>query len=266
MSDAILLVVGPDEHYEETVSRPAVRRGLVSAARSCLPSPESFAAALGAADKSRLILAKGMLETADFLRLILSYNDKELLVRGADGKGFLSHSVILERPVGPSARRILSDAAIHIAPDAAAKARIAKNAIGLARAVFGNARPIVSMLTPQGKLNDKIQSSIDGDFVIRALDGENAEIRLDQLDTAISADARRVKNLPGGAADVLICSDLGEGNSIWKCHTQLAGYLAAGLVCGAAVPIVLNSRADAAESKLLAVEYAAKLMRAPGAA
>jgi phosphate butyryltransferase len=255
MNETTLLVVEPDEHYVEAVAKRAVADGLAGAFAIVKNDPESFADAAKSAGRGRMIIAKGMLETADFLRLILKYNGKELIT-GGDG-GFLSHCTILAK--GGSRPLILTDAAINIEPDAGTKAKIVKNAIDLARALFGVRRPVVSILTPAGKLNDKIKSSVDGDFAIRQLAGEDAEIRLDQMDTAIDAGARAMKKLGGGVADILLADNLDVGNAIYKLYAKVGGYDAAGIVCGAAVPTVLNSRADNAASKLLSIKYAARL-------
>jgi phosphotransacetylase len=262
MNAPILLAVEADDHYIEQVAARAADKGLISGVRVSHANAEAFAAAIGRLDKSNLIIAKGMLETADFLRLILKYNDKELIAGGA--AGFLSHCTILSKKLNWFYREkplVLTDAAINIQPDAAQKVKIVKNAIDLTRRLFGKKRHVVSILTPAGKLNPAIKSSVDGDFVIRELAGENAEIRLDQLDTALSADARAAKGLPaGGTADILLADNLDSGNEIYKLHTIRAGYLAAGIVCGANIPIVLNSRADAPRSKLLSIKYAAKML------
>jgi phosphate butyryltransferase len=260
MEKPILLVVAPDDHYIESVAERAGKDGLIGGFRVARADSESFADALSRLDKGNLIIAKGMLETADFLRLILKYNDKELIADG--GTGFLSHcTIFVKKGIFRRSRPIiLTDAAINIDPDAEKKVKIVKNAIDLARRLLGISRPVASILTPAGKLNPAISSSVDGDRVIRRLAAESAEIRLDQMDTAIDAGARAVKKLAGGPADILLADRLDDGNNIYKLYTNIGGYDAAGLVCGAAVPVVLNSRSDSARSKLLSIEYAVRLL------
>jgi hypothetical protein len=290
MEKPILLIIEADDegaahesHYLESVAAPARDRGLIGDVRVARANAESFSDALGRLDKNNLIIAKGMVETEDFARLILKYNNKELIAGGKDG--LLSHCTIIlkeQEPPRPRGRAdaadeaapqeeepqeqerplILADAAINITPDAGQKVKIVKNAIDLARLLFDVERPVVSILTPSGKLNPKIQSSVDGDCVIRQLKNENAEIRLDQMDTAIDAESRAAKKLPGGTADILLVDNLDVGNIIYKMYTKVGKYDAAGLVCGSAVPIVLNSRADSPRSKILSIEYALRLMAA----
>ncbi|MDR1071490.1 MAG: hypothetical protein LBL21_02520 [Rickettsiales bacterium] len=259
MEKPMLLVVAPDDHYIESVAERAGKKGLIGGFRIARADSESFADAMSRMDKGNMIIAKGMLETADFLRLILKYNDKELISGG--GGGLLSHCTILvkRRLFRRPRPMILTDAAINDKQDAERKVMFVKNAIDLARRLLGIERPVVSILTPSGKSNPAISSSVDGDYVIDRLKGEAAEIRLDQMDTAIDARARSVKKLRGGIADILLAASLGDGNNIYKLRTD-AGYDAAGLVCGATIPIVLNSRADSARSKLLSIKYAGRLI------
>ncbi|MDR2268830.1 MAG: hypothetical protein LBD94_01450 [Rickettsiales bacterium] len=263
MNGISLLVVGADEHYMRSVAAKALDRKLIDEAKFAEPDMDSFANAMKFVDKNNLIIAKGMVETADFLRLILKYNDKGLIVGGKDG--FLSHCAILikkrkwlfarEKPI------ILTDAALNIAPDAAEKVKIAKNAIDLARRALGLKRPVLAILTAAGKYNPAIKSSVDGQYVIDNLGGENAELRLDQVDTAIDAASRRVKNLNGGTADILLSDSIESGQMGYKFCTKKAGYEAIGFLCGAIVPIVVTSRGDSARSKLLSIKYAAKMIR-----
>ena len=252
----ILLVVEPDEHYISDVARVAVRKGLVS--NFIAVKRADFANVLDKQDKSNLIIAKGMLETADFLRLILRYNDRELLTRD----GFLSHcSILMRHGRHPF---ILTDGAANIKPDVKRKFKIVKNAINFARKMFGIKRPILSILTPSGKLNPGIQSSVDGDIIIKKLldEGENVEARLDQFDTATSVKSRKVKKIPGKKmADILLAHDLDSANIIWKVYMTSLKCNIIGIVCGTTVPIALSSRADTEKSKLLSIKYAIKLLR-----
>jgi phosphate butyryltransferase len=261
MNKPLLLVVEPDEHYISHVAKTAKTRGLIS---DFIPvTRDKFAEVLDKLDKTKLIIAKGMLETADFLRPILKYNDKELIRKDENGVGLLSHCFILwkKRMFKSYKPLIITDAAMNIAPTAEQKVKIAQVAISLARKLLGVARPVVSILTPSGKLNPAIKSSVDGDFVIQNLANENAEIRLDQMDTAISMDARRIKHLNGGVADILLAETLDSGNNIFKLYTMSGGYSAAGLVCGTTVPVILNSRSDTPKSKLLSIKMASRLMK-----
>ena len=257
MSKPTLLVISPDEKYMAEVAAPALSRGFVAdvVAAGALRGPvtsELFAEKMAAIGHDNIIIAKGMIETADFLRLILKYDNKALIKGGENG--FLSHVAMFSKD---DCYILMSDGALNVYPSAEQKLVIAKNAARVADCICGNKSPTISMLTLSGKLNPKVQSSVDGQYVIDNLPEYN--IRLDQLDTAIDESARAAKGLGGGIADILIVDGVDTGNAIWKCLTIFGGYRAAGFVMGATVPIVLNSRSDTSESKLYSIMLAGKL-------
>ena len=266
---SILLVVCPDDHYIKEVAEPAVRRGLVGEFR-CVwtKDQEAFDKTMGflSDDRDRIVIAKGMIETADFLRLIIRHKvDGEKVLIGPDG--YLSHCFVMSKKPGWWAPRgrpvIIADCAVAIAPGPEEKAKIAANAIDLARRLLKKKRPVVSFLTPQGKLNPDIKSSVDATAAmgILAASDTDAEMRLDQADTALRIAARKIKKLAGGPADILIVSGLDEGNTAFKIFTGEAGWDAGGLVCGSRVPVLINSRSDDPKSKILALDYACRLLQ-----
>ncbi|MDR1826683.1 MAG: hypothetical protein LBQ49_03245 [Rickettsiales bacterium] len=258
-----LLVVAAGAGYASDVARRALRRGLVNDVIYADETPESFDAAMRTVNPNdNLIIAKGMCETAPFMRLVIGYDDKALIKGGADG--FLSHCFIVEKRRFPffwlKKRVIITDAAVNIAPTKEQKVKIIAHAADLARRALGIRRPTVSILTASGRMNPKILSSVDGGWLIDNGNVANADLRLDQLDTAISPRARRLKKLAGEAAHIILAHDLDSGNSLFKAYVLCGGFSAAGLVMGGAVPVVLNSRSDGARSKLLSIKYAKKLL------
>jgi phosphotransacetylase len=79
------------------------------------------------------------------------------------------------------------------------------------------------------------------------------------LDNAVSAEAAQIKGIVGpvaGNADVLVVPTIEAGNMLFKALVQFAGGIAAGVVLGAAVPIMLTSRADSAEARLASAALA----------
>ncbi len=82
------------------------------------------------------------------------------------------------------------------------------------------------------------------------------------LDNAVSANAARHKGLVSdvaGDADILIAPDLNTGNILYKSLNFLGGAVAAAIVAGASVPVVLTSRADQDRSKFLSIAVAAAM-------
>jgi phosphotransacetylase len=80
------------------------------------------------------------------------------------------------------------------------------------------------------------------------------------FDNAISRDAAQIKGIlspVAGDPDILLTPDLESGNILSKQLIYLAGAASAGVVMGAKVPIVLNSRSDDARSRLVSAAVAA---------
>jgi phosphate acetyltransferase len=151
---------------------------------------------------------------------------------------------------------IISDAAINIAPDLAAKVDIVQNAIDLAHALrFPEVR--VAILSAMETVNPKVPSTVEAAALCKMADrGQITGGILDgplALDNAINLEAASIKKIVSpvaGRANVLIVPDLEAGNMLAKSLTFLAGADAAGIVLGARVPIILTSRADSVITRL----------------
>lgn len=166
----------------------------------------------------------------------------------------ISHVFVADVPRYPRPL-LVSDAAINIAPDLDAKVSIVQNAIDLAHAI-GIVMPRVAILSAVETINPKIPSTLEAAALCKMAD--RGQIRggvLDgplAFDNAISAFAARTKGIESevaGRADILIVPDLEAGNMLAKQLEYFAGALLTGVVLGARVPIVLNSRADRAEAR-----------------
>jgi phosphate acetyltransferase len=85
------------------------------------------------------------------------------------------------------------------------------------------------------------------------------------FDNAVSLAAARTKGIRSevaGRAEILLVPDLESGNMIAKQLEYLAHAVAAGIVLGARVPIVLTSRADNAKTRAASCAIAQVLARA----
>jgi len=79
------------------------------------------------------------------------------------------------------------------------------------------------------------------------------------LDNAVSAERARIKGIVSevaGDADVFVAPDIEAGNILYKCLLDLGQAKGAGIVVGAAKPVVLTSRADTADVKLASIALA----------
>jgi phosphate acetyltransferase len=145
---------------------------------------------------------------------------------------------------------------VNIAPGLADKADIARNAIDLCRAL-GVATPKVAVLAATEDVNPAMPATIDAAALAKMADrGQIAHGIVDgplAFDIAISAQAARSKGLVSrvaGDPDVLLVPDIEAGNALYKQAAYLAGAELGGLVIGAAVPVLLTSRADSVAARI----------------
>ncbi|MCB1680799.1 MAG: bifunctional enoyl-CoA hydratase/phosphate acetyltransferase [Alphaproteobacteria bacterium] len=166
----------------------------------------------------------------------------------------MSHIAALDAP-SYHKPLFLTDAAINIKPDLAAKKDIVQNAIDLFVSLT-NRSPKVAILSAVETVDSKIPSTLDatalckmaerGQITCGLLDGPLA------LDNAISkaaAEAKGIISQVAGDADILVAPDVEAGNMLFKQMRYLSGIDGAGIVLGARVPIILTSRASGAQTR-----------------
>ena len=149
----------------------------------------------------------------------------------------------------------ISDAAVNVAPDVATRVDASLLMAELARRL-GRSKPKIAILSATETVIDSIPSSFEAaNVAIQAA-------KLDELadfagplsfDLAVSPIAAAVKGFEGpvaGVADGLVVPDLESGNILFKSLVWCSGALAAGLVLGGAIPMVLTSRSDNVASRL----------------
>jgi phosphate butyryltransferase len=199
------------------------------------------------------ILMKGYVHTDDFLRALL---DKE---HGLRTGSIMSHVFIAE--VRPQDKLIfITDGAMNIAPDLQQKAAILLNAVHLAN-IFGVMNPRVAVLAAVELVNPAMPATLDaaalammsdrGQFVPPSTVGGPFA-----LDNAVSVRAAAHKKIGGpvaGQADILLVPSIEAGNMLAKSLVYFGGHRLIGLLVGAKTPVVLTSRADTMESKMLSI-------------
>ena len=206
------------------------------------------------------IAMKGRVETSDFLRAALS---KELALR--TGRLF-THVAAFEIPEFD--RLIfISDAGVVVAPDLEQKVEIVQNAIHVAHALDIRL-PRVAVLAATEVVNPKIPTTLDAANLSKMADRGQIQGGLVDgplaLDNAISPESARIKGIKSevaGYADILIAPDIEAGNVLAKAITYFAQGKMAGVVVGARCPLILPSRSDTREAKL--VSLALGVMLAP---
>ncbi|MHC5653353.1 bifunctional enoyl-CoA hydratase/phosphate acetyltransferase [Stappia sp. ICDLI1TA098] len=243
------LLVGPRGKIEAVAK--AARRSLEGI--ELLDVPHSHAAAEAAVALVRAgkaeALMKGALHTDELMDAVV---DATL---GLRTERRMSHVYVLDVPTYPKPL-LITDAAINISPDLAAKRDIVQNAIDMAHAL-GIAQPKVAILSSVETVNPRVASTLDAAALCKMADrGQITGGLIDgplAFDNAISPAATAAKGIVSdvaGQADILVAPDLEVANMMAKQLIYLAGADAAGIVLGARVPIILTSRADSPASRL----------------
>lgn len=241
------------------IRRAAEAAGCALDGIELVDAPHSHAAAAQAVALARAgkvqALMKGALHTDELM---------DAVVDGASGlrtERRMSHVFALDVPTYPKPL-FITDAAINIAPTLADKRDIVQNAIDLAHAL-GIALPNVAIVSAVETVNPKIPSTIDAAALCKMLDrGQITGARVDgplAFDNAVSrlaAQSKSITSAVAGHADILVVPDLESGNMLVKQLVYLSSALAAGIVLGARVPIMLTSRADGMPSRLASAALA----------
>ncbi|MGP1664944.1 MAG: bifunctional enoyl-CoA hydratase/phosphate acetyltransferase [Rhodanobacter sp.] len=201
-------------------------------------------------------LMKGSLHTDELMAAVVA-SGSGLRTERRISHCYLMHSQAYPRPF------LITDGAINIAPTLTEKADIVRNAIDLAH-ILGLALPYVAILAAVELVNPRMQTTLDAAALCKMADrGQIAGAVLDgplAFDNAISADAARIKGIHSavaGLADILVVPDLESGNMMAKQLEYLGGASSAAIVVGARVPIVLTSRSDSRESRIVSCALAA---------
>ena len=153
----------------------------------------------------------------------------------------------------------ITDAGMVISPTLEQKVDSINNAVSVVKKL-GVELPKVAIVSAIEVVNPKIPATIDAAIITQMyrrgqikgciVDGPFA------LDNAVSKEAaehKGIKSEVAGDADILILPDLDAGNVLYKALGFLANAKLASTIVGGKVPIVLTSRADSDEAKLLSI-------------
>jgi len=258
----IPVLVGP----EDRIRSVAATHDLEIAGLSVIAAESSHEAAETAVMLARRgevdALMKGSLQTDELMHAALA------LGRGLVTDRRMSHVFVMEVPAYPRPL-FITDAALNVAPDLAAKRDIVQNAIELAQAV-GVETPKVAILSAVETVNPKLRSSVDAAALAKM--AERGQIRGGAVDgplgfdNSVSGAAARVKGIVSpvaGQADIVVVPDLESGNMLVKQLDYLGDSQAAGIALGGRVPIALTSRADTALERVASCALAVLVAQTP---
>jgi phosphate acetyltransferase len=252
------ILIGP-EHKLRSVAEEA---GLDLSAIRTIATPHSHASAARAVELVRAAEAdammKGSLHTDELMGAIVARDTGLRTARR------ISHVFVMLVP-GYERPLLVTDAAINIEPCLEEKVDIVQNAIDLSHAL-GIPCPRVALLSAVETVTSKLRSTIDAAALCKMADrGQITGGLLDgplAFDNAVSLEAARTKGIVSevaGRADILVTPDLESGNILAKQLEYFAHAVAGGIVLGARVPVILSSRADSLESRVLSCGVAVLL-------
>lgn len=200
------------------------------------------------------ILLKGGIDTSTMMKAALA---EESGIR----KGrLLSDIFILEFPQRQENKFIMiTDGGMTMAPDLKNKMELINNAVEVAHAL-GNETPKVAVLSATEMVLPNLPSTLDAAALSKM--NERGQIKgciVDgplALDNAISAEAaeeKRINSSVAGRAEILIAANIESANSLAKSTTFFANLRLAHVIVGGAIPILIPSRADRSDAKLLSI-------------
>ena len=154
---------------------------------------------------------------------------------------------------------MITDGGLNIAPDLEAKVQLIQNAVEVAHAL-GNANPKVAVLAATELVQPNMLSTTDA----AALAQMNARGQIPgcvvygplALDNALDEQAaheKRIESAVAGAAEILICPNIECANALAKSTTYIGHARLAHVIIGARIPILIPSRADTSDAKLLSL-------------
>ncbi|MEA2104307.1 MAG: bifunctional enoyl-CoA hydratase/phosphate acetyltransferase [Candidatus Cloacimonadota bacterium] len=212
---------------------------------------ESVKAAVRGIHEGRAdLLLKGKITTSQLMRGVL---DKK---NGLKTGSILSDVFIFE---SPDRLTLMTDGGVVLYPELKEKIALINNSVKVAHHL-GNPEPKVALLAAIEVPNPKMPPTMDAPLLAKM--NERGQIKgciVDgpfALDNAISEAAAQIKGVDSpvaGKADILIMPNIEAGNIFGKAMTYYAHFRVAHVIMGAKVPILITSRADDAETKLLSI-------------
>jgi phosphate butyryltransferase len=205
-------------------------------------------------DEKADILMKGNVDTGTMMKAVLEEGS------GLRTGRLLSDIFVLEYPPREMSKFIMiTDGGMTLAPDLKNKVELIRNAVEVAHAL-GNPMPKVAVLSATEFVVPNLQSTLDAAALSKMNDrGQITGCVVDgpfALDNAISNDAaaeKRIKSEVAGQAEILVAANIESANSLAKSTTYFAGLRLAHVIVGARVPVLIPSRADKSDAKLLSI-------------
>ncbi len=194
-------------------------------------------------------LMKGSLSTSAFLKGVLN---KDWGLRM--GK-ILSHIAVLEIP-GYDKLIFMSDGGMNPKLDLGIRLNIIKNAIKTLR-MLGIEEPKIGLVAASETIHPDMPETIDAAEIVKLY--KNGEIKnciiegpfgFDVPISKQAAEHKKIQSKIAGEVDFLLMPNISAANIWAKGLISFANAKAAGMVAGAAKPVIMLSRADKPKTKL----------------
>jgi phosphotransacetylase len=202
-------------------------------------------------------LVKGSLGNEDLLAPVVAPDS------GLRTESRLSHACVLDIP-GVARPLVLADTLLNVAPNLAAKRDILRNTLRLALAL-GADKPRVALLAAMDGPSPAFPSTTDAvalrSMSVQGLFGPAI------VEGPMTPDQALARSSPesevAGHADVLIAPGMEAAIILQKTLIALSQGLAAGIVLGARIPIVVPARTDTLESRMASCVLASLIAMLP---
>ena len=201
------------------------------------------------------IFVKGKMNTSDFLRAVLN---KEFGLRTGRQLNVLTCYDV------PGEKKLffITDGGMTVAPTLADKVEILKNAVPVLHSM-GIRCPKIAILAANEKVSPKIPATADAAALCEMAErGELPEGIYEgpiAFDVAMRPDAAAEKNIQSrvsGDVDLFLVPNIETGNCLGKAIGYFGKGQTAGIVVGAAAPVVMSSRAAAIKGKVTSIAWA----------
>jgi phosphate butyryltransferase len=244
-------------------NRQVIERGLASEggdpSKTAIEHAETVGDALNASialahDRKADVLMKGSVDTSALMRAVLQESS------GLRTGRLLSDIFIFEFPKRVHNKlMMITDGGLNISLDLKGKVDLIKNAVRVAHA-FGNMEPKVAVLSATEFVLPNLQSTVDAAALTKMNErGEitgcivHGPLALDIAVSSEAAEEKGIRSKVAGGADILLAPSIESANLLAKSTTYFAGFRLAHVIEGSRIPILIPSRADKSDAKLLSI-------------
>ena len=250
-----VILVGDEEKISALMKEDGLSSEHISIVNEPDPQKVGRAAVSLVSSGKADVYVKGQMNTSDFLRSVL---DKEVGLRTGRQLNVLS---CYDEP-GEKKLFFITDGGMTIAPTLEDKVEILKNAVPVLHRM-GIAKPKVAILAANEKVNPKMQATVDAAALVEMSErGElpdgiyEGPIAFDVAMRPEAAEEKHIQSRVSGDVDLFLVPNIETGNCMGKAIGYFGKGQTAGIVVGAAAPVVMSSRSASITGKVTSIAWA----------